>query len=232
MTLLSFLSIFLCLVLPPPQSPSTNDDSSISVISFKWSRARRTVDSSAVPGPTPMREMIPANKASQRNARANDPVGARDPNEDTIDGRSGALEKSVQEARSPSQQTLDGFLYQAKVHNAGSKTVDILFWEYQIRDSTKPDIVSTRQFFCGVKLRPDKDKVLEGFSLANPSEVVSVAALGNKNSTTLQEAVVINRVEYSDGGSWQRKDWDFQAITASYQRLFQEPLAPGVCKAL
>lgn len=231
MTLLSFLSIFLCVGVLQEQTSRANDDSLITVISWKWSKTRRTVEKGTVENTGPMREVIPANKISQRTARVNDPVGVRDPNEDTIDGRSAALEKSVQESRSPSRQTFNGFLYQTKVHNSGKKTIDVLFWEYQIRDSMKPDIVSSRQFLCGVEIRPDKDKDLEGFSLASPSEVVSVDTLAN-NSNALKEKVVINRVEYSDGTIWQRRDWNFQDIKLSYQRVLKEAWVPGTCKAL
>lgn len=231
MTLLSFLSICLCVGVLQAQTPRAIGDSLITVVNWKWSKTRRTIDTGLVEGTTPMRAVIPANKVSQRTARVNDPVGVRDPNEDTIDGRSAALEKSVQESRSPGKQTLDGFLYHTKVHNAGKKTIDVLFWEYQISNSVKSDMVSTRQFLCGVEIRPNKDKELEGFSVSSPTDVVSVESLAN-NSNPMQERVIINRVEYSDGSIWQRKDWSFQDIKLSYQRLLKEAWIPGTCKAL
>ena len=94
------MKIFLLLslvfgLLVPFQVPTTNDGSPLTVSSFKWARARRTVETSQVDGTPPARAMIPQNRIFARNARVNDLAGVRDPNADTLDGRSAAMEKSV-----------------------------------------------------------------------------------------------------------------------------------------
>ena len=61
--------------------------------------------------------MIPQNRIFERNARANEPAGDRDPNADTLDGRSAAMEKNVAESRAPKARTMDGFAYRIKVKN-------------------------------------------------------------------------------------------------------------------
>src|SRR4030095_8701104 len=101
-----------------------------------------------------------------RNARVNDPAGVRDPNADTLDGRRDALEKSVQESRAPQAKSLEGFLYKVKLQNSSSKVIEIVFWEYQFIDSKDANLVTRRQFLCGVNVGPAKNKDLEGFSLA------------------------------------------------------------------
>ncbi len=63
--------------------------------------------------------------------------GVRDPNADTIDGRSAALEKSVAESRAPKTKTMDGFAYRIKVQNVYTKEVEAVFWEYQFHRSGK-----------------------------------------------------------------------------------------------
>ena len=83
--------------------------------------------------------MIPQNKIFARNARANESPGARDPNADTLDGRSAALEKSVAESRLPQPEPVDGFVYRIKVQNAFTKTVEAVFWEYRFEDPANPD---------------------------------------------------------------------------------------------
>src|SRR5437870_6514762 len=102
------LLLLLLMLVPPGQKPTTSqDESSLDVLGFKWSRTRRTfekLDAKNIPL-TP--EMIPANKNYSRNARVNDPAGAKDPNEDTIDGRHAALEKNVQTARTPETKPID-----------------------------------------------------------------------------------------------------------------------------
>ena len=225
MKILLLLSLLVSFLLPfqtPVNSPLT-------VTSFKWARARRTIQAPEVEGNAPARAMIPQNRNFARNARVNDPNGVRDPNADTLDGRSAAMEKSVAESRAPQTKPMDGYAYRIKVQNAHTKAVEIVFWEYQFRDPANPDLVARRQFLCGVDIPAGKNKDLEGFSLSGPSDVVDVKTL---DSGGFKEDVVINRVEYSDGTIWQRKAWNLAEVKGSYERVLREPWLPGMCKGL
>src|SRR6185369_17134405 len=90
------------------QTPDANNDSSpLVVTSFKWSHARRAVETKTDEGTVPARAMIPQNKNFARNARVNDPAGVRDPNADTLDGRRAAMEKNVQDSRATKPKAMD-----------------------------------------------------------------------------------------------------------------------------
>src|SRR5215813_1723422 len=125
------LSLLLSLLVPFQGPVVSSDASPLTVASFKWSKARRKPDAAPVEGDAPARAMIPQNRNFARNARINDPQGVRDPNQDTIDGRSAAIEKSVAESRAAKPQTAEGYAYRIKVQNASTKVVEIVFWEYQ-----------------------------------------------------------------------------------------------------
>jgi hypothetical protein len=223
------LSLLLSFLVPFQIS---NDGSPLTVASFKWSRARRTVEAQQVEGSPPARAMIPQNRNFARNARVNDPQGVRDPNADTIDGRSAALEKTVAESRTPKAEPMDGFAYRIKVQNPGDKAVEIVFWEYQFQDPANPDLVARRQFLCGVNIPAGKGKELEGFSLSGPSDVINVKTLADNAAKPFKENVLINRVEYADGSIWQRKGWSLAEVKASYERVLGEKWVPGMCKGL
>ena len=229
MKVLFVLPILLSLLVPY-QQPSS-DDSPLAVVNFKWSRARRTVETPEVEGNSPARAMIPQNRNFARNARINEPMGARDPNQDTLDGRSAAIDKSVAESRSTKPKSSDGFAYKIKVQNSGSKVIEIVFWEYQFNDPADPSLVARRQFLCGVNIPAEKSKELEGFSLSGPG-VVNVSTLGDKTENPIKEKAVINRIEYSDGSIWQRKDWSLTEVKSSYDRVLREQWVPGMCKGL
>jgi hypothetical protein len=233
MKLLFVLSVLLSLLFPYQTTTPSNENSPLVVTSFKWSHARRAVETQAPEQSTvPARAMIPQNKNFARNARVNDPAGVRDPNADTLDGRSEALEKSVQESRSTKPKSADGYAYKIKVQNPGPKVIEIVFWEYQFQDPADPSLLARRQFLCGVNISADKSKDLEGFSLSGPSEVVNVKTLANRAENPLKERAVINRVEYTDGTIWQRKDWSLNEVKASYERVLREKWTPGMCKGL
>jgi hypothetical protein len=227
--LVLFLMLFSLITFGQTPTPA-NDSAPISVASFKWTRARQKVDSQQTDVSGPERQVIPQNKNFARNARINEPRGARDPNQDTLDGRSAAMEKSVQESRTPKVEPRDGYSYRIKVKNSAKQVAEVVFWEYQFYDAADPRLVARRQFLCGVNIRPDKEKELDGFSLSGPSDVVSVAALADKSR--FKEHVLINRVEFADGSIWQRKDWNLKEVKATYDRVLREPWLPGQCKGL
>lgn len=229
MKTLCLLPLLGILVLPaqnPPTPPP--DGSQIAVLSFKWSKSRQAADASASDKPLPSRAVTTADKNLERNARVNDPAGKRDPNADTLDARGQALE-AITQAANKKDKTVEGFAYQVKLHNTSKQTVDVVFWEYQFIDSTNPGNVTRRQFLCGVKIKPDKDKELQAFEMSGPGGTVSAAS----PPVSLQEKVVINRVEFADGKSWMRKDWNANEIKAAYQRAMATPWSPNeMCRAL
>jgi hypothetical protein len=230
MKTLLLLSLLLSLLVPFQGPVASSDASPLTVANFKWSRERRKVEAAAVEGDSPARAMIPQNRNFARNSRINDPQGVRDPNQDTLDGRSAAIDKSVAESRAPKAEPKDGYAYRIKVQNPTTKVVEIVFWEYQFHDPANPDLVARRQFLCGVNIPAGKGKDLEGFSLSGPSDVINVNTLNS--GASFRENVLINRVEYSDGSIWQRKAWNLAEVKGSYERVLREPWLPGMCKGL
>jgi len=212
--------ILTLLFLPVPQG---QDTSSLVVVSFKWSKTKQTEDKIEVPNTAPAPAMIPQNKNFARNVRANEPPGNRDPNQDTIDGRSAALERSVQESRVRQPKTIDAYSYKIKVQNPTSQAVDILFWEYQFIDRSDPQNVTRRQFLCVANLKAGQQKEIQALSLNGPTDVVNIESLSNNAANPFGEKIVINRIEYGDGSIWQRKDWRFSEITDSYLRATSTP---------
>ena len=142
MKLLFVLPILLGLLIPYQSTNSPDESSPLAVVNFKWSRARRNVEAQQYEGTAPARAMIPQNRNFARNARINDPHGVRDPNADTLDGRSAAREKSVQESRTAKPKATDGFAYQIKVQNSAKKAIEVVFWEYQFHDPADTSLVA------------------------------------------------------------------------------------------
>ena len=226
------LSLLLMLIFPGYLLIASQEGSSVVVLGFKWARSRQIPEKIAPANTAPAAAMIPQNKSNERNARINDPAGSRDPNQDTVDGRSAAMERAIQESRTPQTKPVDGFSYKAKVQNASSRVIETLFWEYQFTDVSDPAVVTRRQFLCAVNIKPGKDKELQAFSLSGPSDVVNVKTLANNSASPFQENVVINRVEYSDGSIWQRKDWNFGEIRLTYARAVATPWGSEMCRGL
>jgi hypothetical protein len=220
--------ILALLFLPVPQG---HDTSSLIVVSHKWSKTKQAEDKIEVPSNAPAAAMIPQNKNFARNVRMNEPPGARDPNQDTLDGRSAALEKSVQESRVRQPKTIDAYSYKIKVQNPTRQAIEIVFWEYQFIDRSNPQNVTRRQFLCVAGLKAGQQKEIQALSLNGPTDVVNVESLAN-NANPFDEKVMINRIEYGDGSIWQRKDWRFSEITDNYLRAVSTPWSKEMCRGL
>ncbi len=227
----NFVLLLLLLGLVPQNQSSliSFEGSPVTVVSVKTYKDRQSIER-APAASAPAAAMIPQNKNFEKNRRANTSPGERDPNLDTIDGRSAALDRAVQDSRSP-KSVVDGYSYRAKVLNASEKIIEVIFWEYQFRDTPNSAVISRRQFLCGVSIKPEKSKELQAFSLAGPSDVVSVATLGDKAKNGGEEMAVINRVEFADGSIWQRKDWKFGDVRLSYARAMATPWGE-MCRGL
>jgi hypothetical protein len=232
MKTLLLLTLLLPFVPPVQDGAAPSDGSNVLLLGSKWAKSRVEVSKQEATSNAPAAAMIPANRNFERNRRINDPAGVRDPNADTLDGRSAALEKTVRDARSPGATHIDGYAYRAKVRNAGEKAVEVLFWEYQFTETANPSNVVRRQFLCGVQIKPKKEKELEAVSLSGPSEVVSVGSLAARPGEVYREKVLINRVEYSDGSIWQRKGWSYGEVRAAVARATATPWGGEMCRGL
>ena len=228
-----FMAILILLFPQSQRGQDKFEDSSIEVLSSKWTKFSKKLeksDNSVTIAPQPA--MTRADKNFERNRRVNDPVGTPDPNAETIDGRSAAIEKNVQESRSAKSPFVDGFIYQAKIRNAGTNTIEILFWEYQFIEKANPANIMSRQFLCGVKVKPDKDKELTVFSTSSPGNLISAESLDNKSENLFEEKILINRVEYTDGTIWQRKDWSYNKMKPFIIHALETPWGLEMCRNL
>lgn len=223
------MKVLLLLALLIPQGQTTlgpQSESPVTVLSFKYYKDRQEVayDPS---GSAPAAAMIPQNRNFEKNRRANTSPGERDPNLDTLDGRSAAMERAVRESRAP--KPIEGFSFRSKVRNASPKAIEVIFWEYQFNDPAGT-VLSKKQFLCAVAIKGEKDKELQAFSISGP-EVVNVETLANKSGSG-DGQVVINRVEYTDGSIWQRQDWKFSEVRLGYQRALATPWSGEMCRGL
>ncbi len=225
-------TLLLLPLLLTPFARLQGDGSAMDVVGYRWTKSRQVVERAQAQGAAPAAAMTPANRNFERNRRINDPAGVRDPNADTIDARSAALDKAVRDSRSPKTVEVDGFAYKVKVRNTAAKAVEVVFWEYQFEEAADPANLARRQFLCGVQIKGGKDKELLAWSASGPNSAVSIDSLAGKAESPFRERVVVNRVEYADGTIWQRKDWNFAEVRAAVERATSTPWGAEMCRGL
>jgi hypothetical protein len=150
--------------------------------------------------------MIEPTRSIGRNQKATGTAPERDPNAEKPEARSASLDKIGEEASEAAR--VNGFTYEVKFRNGGTKQAQTIFWEYQFTQTAVPENTSRRRFVCDVKIKPDKDKLVQVFSTLGPGTVINVKDLSKGSGKQFAESVVVDRIEFEDGSVWQRQDWN------------------------
>ena len=229
---MKFRLLLLFLLFSAPSYAQTNapDDQKtpVVIVSASWMRERQSNEKAVQSAVGHAPAMTKESKNFERQKRINDPVGMRDPNADTLDSRGSELERIVQQSRQA--EPVDGYLYQLKIQNVSPKVIQNVFWEYEFIEVANASNVTQRRFMCGGEIKPDRQKDLQIFSLVGPSEVVNVKTLAKDSGNAFRAAVIINRVEYSDGTFWQRNGWSVD--TLKLRPDSRSKSAATVCRSL
>ena len=198
----------------------------------RWERVTLPAPKQDVEPIVPAKPVIAENKYFQRKAREQRTDNPMDPYEASLEGRSAAMEKAVQESRTGQASVVSGYSYRADVRNDTGKRVVIIFWEYRFTEIERPTNVVRRQFICPMDLKDGEKKGLSAFSTLGPSEAIDVASLSKSKDKLFNEEVIVNRIEFSDGSILQRHSWKLSEIKAALDRATSTPCSNEVCRAL
>jgi hypothetical protein len=222
MKTLQILPLLLLLVITANRPCAAQTAPDLSVISFRWSRYIRALNEEPKWG----------GEMPSRQDQINDKEKAMVEKNYGDLLRSQALRKVERDAARSAVEGGDLFVYEAKVRNAGTKTIKNIFWEYQIIETANPANQSSRQFFCGLTIKANDRRDLQVLSLSPPTtNIISVKTLSSSKKS-FEEKAIINRIEYADNSVWQRDGWNFPNPTAaSLPTLKRDPRDP-VCRGL
>ena len=202
------------------------------VLSSSWQRTTQKAPKVVPTGQIPARGLTNDDKYFQRKAREARTDIKTDPTEMTVDARSAAMEKAVQESRVSKADDINGYSYVAEVRNDSGKAVEVIFWEYRFMEIARPANVVRRQFLCGTKLKNGEKRHLPAFSLLGPSDAIGVESLAKSSDKMFNEEVLVNRIEFSDGSILQRHDWKFADVKEAVERATSAPWGKEVCRSL
>ena len=213
------------------QSAGASDAGSpVEVIEFSWSRERRPAPKEEVATVAPVRSVISENKNFQRTAREQNNRSTTDVNDNTIDGRSAALEKINQQSRSTRIDPADGYIYRALIRNSLKTRIEVIFLEFQFTERRNPKNFIRRQFLCVTGIDPGEKRELLAFSSSGPSDVVNADSLTADAGKPFDEQIVINRIEYGNGAILQRDDWDYKGLKDSIDKAAKSFTKGEICR--
>jgi hypothetical protein len=174
----------------------------VAVVKFSWSKERVGWEQDPFSGPIEnFDEMRVRSRNEKRILDAKKGGNSAEMNRAERDARSDdALISRIHQ----NTRARYGFVYKVSIQNNSSKAIKSVDWDYVFFNSQTNDETGRRQFTSEEKIAPGKTKELKFFIPGPPTQTISVSALNKNERNGLGEAVVIIRVEFADGTSWQR----------------------------
>ena len=227
MKVLFYAAILVLLI-----SPFCFSQEPVPILSARWKRATIRAQQAEVTPVGPVTPVMAETKYFQRKAREARTDNPIDPNSESMEGRSRAMDKAVRESRTAPANDLTGYTYTAEMRNDTGSTVSIIFWEYKFVEIAHPTNVVRRQFLCGSELKNGETKELSVFSLHGPSDVIGVESLAKSDEKLFTESVQVNRIELADGTIIQRDNWKYADVKEAVTRATSTPWGNEVCRGL
>lgn len=115
----------------------------------------------------------------------------------------------------------------ALMKNDSSKAIVSFAWAYQASPSLQ--YTEDEEFLCDVKIGPGETKRVKVISRYPRQKVVDVSVSGTYSvpeKPTLTD-IIINQVQFADGTTWQRPDWNATVLLGRALNL-----SNGKCRAL
>ena len=190
----TIILVLLCAGIVCAQQPG------VEVVKFSWSKERIGWERDPFGGPI---ENFDETRARQRNERRI---------EDAKRGNSAEVDRIRREAKAdaaniatkhknpPSRYV---FVYKATVKNASSKAIKSVDWDYIFLERGTENEIGRQQFTSEEKISPGKTKELVVTITKPPTQTISLTALNNNERGTLDGRVIVVRINYADGTSWQ-----------------------------
>ena len=186
--------VLLCAGIVCAQQPDAE------VVKFSWSKERIGWERDPFSGPI---ENFDETRARQRNERRI---------EDAKRGNSAEIDKIRREAKAdaaniavkhkdpPSRYV---FVYKTTIKNASTKAIKSIDWDYVFLERGTENEIGRQQFTSEEKISPGKTKELVVTITKPPTKTISLTALNENERGTLDGRVIVVRIDYADGTSWQ-----------------------------
>jgi len=184
------------------QSVSTSSDPpGADVTRFSWSKERIGWERDPFGGPIENFDEVRARTRNEKRI------------EDAKRGNSSEVDKIKREAKADAANIAAKhkdtraryvFIYKATVKNSGDKAIKSIDWDYIFLDRGSETEIGRQQFTSEEKIGPGKTKDLIVTITKPPTQTISLTALNNNERGSLDGRVILVRIDYADGTSWQR----------------------------
>lgn len=193
-----YLLLLLLLLTVETSAQTLSDSSGLSVLQKKWRKISKSATSRApISREDPFRAINETNKAIEdRRADVRDNRIRQEQGLPPEAPRSGAVDRETLN-RNISSNSSSSYIYQIKIQNNGTKTIQTVAWEYVFFDSTTKREIGKIKFLSKTNLKPGKTDDLVMSSPSPPTVIIRA-----KDEERYIEQINIKSVQYTDGTVW------------------------------
>ena len=204
-TALTLFALAACVAAVAQQQQQRQMNESVApgltVVKHSWSKERVGWERDPFGGPL---ENFDEMRVRARNEkRIDDAKRGGSPDVDRIKREARADSANLELARRKGPARY-GFRYKLSVRNDGAKAIREMDWDYIFNDAATGEELGHHQFTIAERIAPGKSKEASFFIASPPAQRISVHALDKKERDGLDGQVVIVRILYDDGTTWER----------------------------
>lgn len=190
------ITAILLALLFTPQNPS-----GVEVLKFDWGKERIGWERDPFGGPIENFDEVRARTRNEK--RIDDAKRGNSAEADRIKREAKADAANIaakHQQKTPSRYV---FVYKATVKNSSNKTIKSIDWDYIFLERGTENELGRQQFTSEEKIGPGKTKELSVTITKPPTKTISLTSLNNNERGSLNSRVIVVRIDYTDGTSWQ-----------------------------
>jgi len=191
--------VLLCAGVVCAQQQQSNV--AVEVVKFSWSKERIGWERDPFGGPI---ENFDETRARQRNEKRIEDAkrGGNSAEVDRIKREATADAANIA-AKHKDSRSRYVFVYKATIKNTSTKVIKSIDWDYVFLERGTENELGRQQFTSEEKISAGKTKELVVTIIKPPTKTISLTALNSNERGTLDGRVVLVRIDYADGTSWQ-----------------------------
>ena len=190
------ITVILLALLFTPQDPG-----GVEVLKFNWSKERIGWERDPFGGPIENWDEVRARTRNERRIEEAKRGGSAEIDKIKREAKADAANIAAKhQQKTPSRYI---FVYKVTVKNSSNKTIKSIDWDYIFLEKGTETEIGRQQFTSEEKIGPGKSKELTVKITKPPTQTISLTALNDNERGSLDSRVVVVRIDYADGTSWQ-----------------------------
>jgi hypothetical protein len=190
--ILSILVLFATLIAGAQTPVAPEGPPDLQVVKYSWSKERIGWERD------PLASEVFGQEVRSRALRER-------PSGSILADRSEKVQEAAAAKSQPPAPPRYSFTYKLSVHNTGPKTIKEIDWDHVFRNAATGEELGRREFTAVEKIAPGKRKELSVFTPSPPTPTISIYKLVKNEREGLVEQVMVLRVLYDDGTTWQAR---------------------------